>query len=175
MADDLDGIVALAAGTAPVVLVGHSLGGILARRYAARYRSRVAGFVFLDSAHEEQMWRFGAIAPSLLDFQFGRSWHDPATGRAIGVLASGERLTWHTDKPVVVLEHGMAEPPPAATGVSAAQAKRLETEWHAMQQDLATRSPRGELRKIENSGSRMHQQQPAVVAAAIRRVWETAR
>ncbi|MCI3926237.1 alpha/beta hydrolase [Paenibacillus sp. TRM 82003] len=36
----------------PVVLVGHSLGGLLARLYAAAHPERIAGLVFLDSTHE---------------------------------------------------------------------------------------------------------------------------
>lgn len=36
----------------PYLLVGHSLGGILARLYAIRYPDEVAGMVFVDSTHE---------------------------------------------------------------------------------------------------------------------------
>ena len=37
----------------PFVLVGHSLGGLLVRRYAMTYRGDVAALVFIDSAHED--------------------------------------------------------------------------------------------------------------------------
>ncbi|MCM3744606.1 alpha/beta hydrolase [Sporosarcina luteola] len=36
----------------PYVLVGHSLGGLIARLYALKYPNQVAGLVFLDSTHE---------------------------------------------------------------------------------------------------------------------------
>ncbi|MFC5601717.1 alpha/beta fold hydrolase [Sporosarcina koreensis] len=36
----------------PYVLVGHSLGGLIARLYALNYPNQVAGLVFLDSTHE---------------------------------------------------------------------------------------------------------------------------
>ena len=36
----------------PYVLVGHSLGGLIARLYALKYPNQVAGLVFLDSSHE---------------------------------------------------------------------------------------------------------------------------
>lgn len=36
----------------PYILVGHSLGGLLARMYAMRYPDQVAGMVFVDSTHE---------------------------------------------------------------------------------------------------------------------------
>ena len=35
----------------PVVIVGHSLGGLFANLHARRYRDEVAGVVFLDAAH----------------------------------------------------------------------------------------------------------------------------
>ena len=37
----------------PVVLVGHSLGGLVARLFATRYPARVSGLVFVDSTHEQ--------------------------------------------------------------------------------------------------------------------------
>jgi pimeloyl-ACP methyl ester carboxylesterase len=38
--------------TGPYILAGHSLGGLIARLYAAAYPNRIAGLVFLDSTHE---------------------------------------------------------------------------------------------------------------------------
>lgn len=38
----------------PLVLVGHSLGGVYVRGYAARHMERVAGMVLVDSTHEAQ-------------------------------------------------------------------------------------------------------------------------
>jgi pimeloyl-ACP methyl ester carboxylesterase len=43
---------------APYVLVAHSSSGILARLFAHRYPKDVAGMVLVDSAHEEQFFRF---------------------------------------------------------------------------------------------------------------------
>src|SRR5262249_14629679 len=37
----------------PCVLVGHSLGGLVARIYAEQYPDEVAGIVFVDSTHED--------------------------------------------------------------------------------------------------------------------------
>lgn len=42
----------------PYILVGHSLGGIVARQFAAKYPNEVAGLVMVDSAHEQQMKHF---------------------------------------------------------------------------------------------------------------------
>ena len=38
----------------PVILVGHSMGGVYARAFAARHLDRVAGMVLVDSSHEGQ-------------------------------------------------------------------------------------------------------------------------
>jgi pimeloyl-ACP methyl ester carboxylesterase len=167
---DLDRVLGEAAGPAPAVLVGHSAGGIIARRFAGRFPRRVAGFVFLDSSHEEQMWRLAAVAPSLLEYGFGPSWNDPATLRAMGLLPGGQRSTWHTDRPLIVIQHGIVEPPPPAAGISPAQLQRLEAVWRAMQQDLAARSPAGELRTAAASGTEIHRRQPDLVAAAVAEV-----
>jgi len=43
---------------APYVLVGHSIGGLNMRAYAALYREDVAGMVLVDSTHPDQMARF---------------------------------------------------------------------------------------------------------------------
>jgi pimeloyl-ACP methyl ester carboxylesterase len=44
--------------SAPYILVGHSLGGVVARQFAAKYPNEIAGLVMVDSAHEQQMKHF---------------------------------------------------------------------------------------------------------------------
>jgi pimeloyl-ACP methyl ester carboxylesterase len=51
--DELRGVLAALEIAGPVVLVGHSLGGLYARHYAVRFPADVAGLVLLDPAHEE--------------------------------------------------------------------------------------------------------------------------
>lgn len=41
----------------PHILVGHSLGGVIARRFAVRNPGTVAGMVLVDSSHEQQATR----------------------------------------------------------------------------------------------------------------------
>ncbi len=52
MVEDLHKLLVAAKLPAPYVLVGHSLGGLLVRRYAHTYRSEVAGVVLLDATSE---------------------------------------------------------------------------------------------------------------------------
>lgn len=50
---DLHTLLARSGERGPYVLVGHSLGGLLVRRFAMRYPDEVAGLVLLDSVHED--------------------------------------------------------------------------------------------------------------------------
>jgi pimeloyl-ACP methyl ester carboxylesterase len=50
--DELRALLVAAEVARPVVLVGHSLGGLYARHYAIRFPADVAGLVLLDPAHE---------------------------------------------------------------------------------------------------------------------------
>ena len=55
IAADLDVVLRSLHITGPLVLVGHSLGGIYLRTYAALHMDQVAGMVLVDSSHEAQV------------------------------------------------------------------------------------------------------------------------
>jgi pimeloyl-ACP methyl ester carboxylesterase len=59
-ADDLRQGLRAAGIFPPYVLVGHSVGGIIARRFAVRYPGDVAGMALVDSSHEDQGRRLRA-------------------------------------------------------------------------------------------------------------------
>ena len=54
IAADLDGLLGQLGVSGPLVLAGHSAGGIYVRAYAAAHPDRVAGMVLIDSSHESQ-------------------------------------------------------------------------------------------------------------------------
>ncbi len=58
MAEELHTMLVNANIAGPYILVGHSLGGPIARHFAAKYQNEVAGLVMVDSAHEQQMKHF---------------------------------------------------------------------------------------------------------------------
>lgn len=60
MAADLHALLTAAGIPPPYVVVGHSIGGIVARRFYAQHPDLVAGIVLVDSSHEQQARRFAA-------------------------------------------------------------------------------------------------------------------
>ena len=82
--DELRSLLSVAAIPPPYVLVGHSLGGLFARRYAQRFPGEVAGLVLLDPAHED----FSAYMPQAPTRRGARGWMmrvvSGLSGRALG-------------------------------------------------------------------------------------------
>jgi pimeloyl-ACP methyl ester carboxylesterase len=154
----------------PYILVGASLGGVLIRRYEQLFPSDVAGFVFVDSAHEEMEWRDAKISRS-----FDPSWNESKYLQQNGLLPAEERLTWRDDVPTIVLERTDLPPCSAFQGLTQAQCDQINQAWHDMQVDLSKRSKLGELRPIAGSGHAMQQQKPEAIAQAIHDVLDRLR
>jgi hypothetical protein len=94
----------------------------------------VSGLVFVDSADEEQVWRFERITPGLM-FEYP-GWPNFNKLAQAGWLTPG---AWHHDVTLVVLERGMW-PRTAFRGMTESQYQDLKTTWHSMQVDPSTRS-----------------------------------
>jgi pimeloyl-ACP methyl ester carboxylesterase len=149
----------------PYVLVGASAGGVLVRRYQQKYPHEIGGLVFVDSSHEEMEWRDAAIST-----QIDPNWNNPAFLQENGFLPDHQKLTWHADIPLIVLERTEKPPPSAFPGLTQKQMDAINAEWHNYQVDLAGRSKYGQLRLVAGSGHFMHQQRPDAIAAAIQDV-----
>lgn len=52
LSGELDSVIAKVAGERKVILVGHSLGGMIIRDYAVKHPAKVAGLLFIDPSHE---------------------------------------------------------------------------------------------------------------------------
>jgi pimeloyl-ACP methyl ester carboxylesterase len=166
--DDVHSLLLAAAVPPPYVMVGHSIGGIYVRKFAALYPTEVSGIVLLDSAHEEQFSRVSAVSPE---------WAQRITSKfpvddqiAHGFLPPNQRLVWHFDKPLVVIEHG--EMP--SSSASDPMAKESEKVFHVLQKDLAQRSKYGQLREARQSGHYIQRDQPDLVVQAIKDVMRDA-
>ena len=165
--EDLKNLLASAHVDAPYLLVGHSAGGPLIRRFTRYFPDKVAGLVFIDSAHEEQGWRFQAIDPRSVQGPPA----DPVWVKRMGGLSPGEKLVWHYDKPLIVLEHGI---PLTFEGPLAAHTAEFNAAVDSMARDLASRSSMGQLRIAIRSGHEIMLDEPGVVVEAVHDAWDEA-
>jgi pimeloyl-ACP methyl ester carboxylesterase len=165
--NDLHQLLTVASIQPPYVLVGHSLGGLLVRWYQSKYPNEVKGLVLLDPLHEEALWHALEFDPQAAN---GISLN-LADLRRSGKLPPREHLTWHCDIPLIVLRHGIPInfPPP----LNAIQ-PQYEALYIALDQDLASRSPHGQLRLAERSGHFIQVDQPQLVIDEIHDVWAEA-
>ena len=191
--DDLHALLKSSGEKGPFILVAHSVAGIFARRFVTKYPAKVVGLVFVDSSHEEQALRLHELDPqgpgpsvTISLSQRGQATPPPevdpqrpglgdVTARLGFYVKPGERLKWRTELPLIVLGRGKPTPRKARDG-SDSQNNRMTEEqfaawdriWRGFQEDLAKRSPRGELRIAEQSGHLIQLDQPNLVIQAIR-------
>ena len=165
----------------PVVLVGHSLGGFLARLYASTYPEDVFGLVVVDAYSElleelttPEKW----LALVELNRAQGTDTMVPIPGygdlETIGFGSDNavmrEALALHplAPMPLASLGHGIPldvpHPPEGFT------AESLEALFSQANVGLANLVPDGRYFVAKESGHYVHQDQPALVIEAVRQV-----
>ncbi len=189
LAADLHALLHAAEIPGPYILVGHSLGGIVGRLYAATFPAEVAGLVLVDSSHGEQSERFQAVmTPEQWAMLDGISLNPPGLDvypefERIDLDASFAQLrgaaTAHPldMMPVAVVTHGRgytaAEIP---AGISAGiSAEAMEAVWQGLQADLAELTPTAWQIMARESGHYVHVEQPELVIEAVRAVVQAVR
>jgi pimeloyl-ACP methyl ester carboxylesterase len=162
-----------------LVLVGHSLGGLYARHYAATYPAEIAGMVLVDSTHEDQdkppaplrlvlkvvshsglprlLLRFGDPA---LDAMYASNRTLAAINDEFAAVeeSSSETRAAHVSlgsKPLIVLTSGSNDADPT---------------WQRLQKDLVTRSSNSKRIVASGSGHYIQDDRPDLVIAAVREV-----
>jgi pimeloyl-ACP methyl ester carboxylesterase len=148
VARDLHGVLGRLALGGPFILIGHSLGGIYVRAYAAMYGEDVAGMVLVESSHEGQhkatrghvpwQWRMHDVlaVPSILaESSTSRNGADRRSLirelRTFKRMSEADRLLFPGDlgaKPLIVLTRG-DDPATADSG--------FWPLWHGLHADLA--------------------------------------
>ncbi len=176
IAVDIHNLLARAGVPGPLVLVGHSLGGINARMYASMYPREVIGMVLVDSAHEEQFARMGALIPEEIKKQFPPSAFEPMGPEKIDFKDTERRARmskWRADIPLIVLTAANARPNPQ--GPLAFLAPKWEQIRQELQQDLVQRSAKGKQIIATKSDHFIHHDEPELVVNAIREVIDATR
>lgn len=158
----LDGVLKAEQVTGQVVLVAHSLGGLVAAEYAHEHQDTVAGLVLLD-----------ATPPSIVE---GILTLIPESATGIAAEGRGEMTSLVSGKnpeklvysgapigsigsvPLTVVRHGK----PVYTVIPVYGA-RLEKLWATGQQQWAALSSAGKLVVAETSGHYIYQDQPDLV------------
>jgi pimeloyl-ACP methyl ester carboxylesterase len=155
MADELARLLAAAGIDGPVVLVGHSYGGMISRLVAHRHPDRVIGLVLVDAASEHELE--GEWLAKDVD------WFDGST--MVDRPSSGVELAAADDLgaiPLVVLSQGQTS-------------GQFAIEWSRFQAELATLSSNTVHVLAHDSGHVIQADAPDLVTAAIAAVVRAAR
>jgi pimeloyl-ACP methyl ester carboxylesterase len=187
---DLHALIDIAGIPGPYVLVGHSLGGIIVRLYAATYPDKIAGVVLVDASHEEQNARWQAVlGPEQwadLEQQALSGLDDDPDLERIDRDASFAQLQAAAvaqplpPMPLVVLTPDVSTNSLAPPELRAALPPdfpwdALEAVHQELQDELAALAPGARHVIATRSGHYIQLQQPALVIEAIRQVVEGVR
>jgi thioesterase domain-containing protein len=150
----------------PYVLVGHSFGGALVRLYAHLYPDEVMGMVLADSAPDDVLAQYRAIAVSTKYFGTGIAENEAFESNLAEVRDANVSIF---DKPLIVISRGYWDPMP---GFSEKDNKFAWQMWQEMQVELLSLSSDSRQIIAGESEHNIHLQQPELVIDAIRSVVE---
>ena len=179
---DLRALLAVAKVPPPYILVGHSVGGWNVMVHAASHPADVVGAVMVDvrPPAASQRWLEALPPPSATESEAIAMARDESTTfdtdptlnpeglRLAESAAQAIATKGFGDKPLIVL--AAAETSALAEGFDPTLGARMVGIWWDLQQDLASRSTRGRLVKVENSSHEMPIDRPDAIADAIREI-----
>jgi pimeloyl-ACP methyl ester carboxylesterase len=186
IAADLDCLLTKLSVTGPLVLVGHSAGGIYARAYAAEHLDRIVGMVLVESSHENQRKVLDPLRSAKARLQMAFMvlviMREPAAERrgadprsVIREWRAFRRATAHApflpagalgDRPLAVLTCSPGDP---------TVSKRVYQGWHDLHRDLAQLSSNSRHEVSQSPSHYLMAGDPELVTTAIRDVARCAR
>jgi pimeloyl-ACP methyl ester carboxylesterase len=179
---DLHALLRSAAVPGPYVLVGHSLGGLFVRLYAATYPEEIEGLVLVDAWSEDlkdlltpEQWeayvQFNSVVPPEMAEYVDYETLDFAAASEVMATAAGEQPL--PALPLVVIAHGQPfGVPESGLGFPP---ETLEVAWRTAQEQLARRVPDSRFVVAEESAHYVQLQQPELVITVIQQVVEAVR
>jgi pimeloyl-ACP methyl ester carboxylesterase len=161
--DDLHALLRNAHVSGPSVLVGHSLGGLLARLYAHDHPEAVAGLVLLDGTPVGWFPTVQRLLPAAV---IGLLAHNPEGFDLSHGLASLTPLDTPGalgHRPLAVLWAPNQSPP----GLPVSTQRELERIWETEQARLGRLSSASRVQRVAGSGHYLQRDQPNLVVARI--------
>lgn len=171
LVDDLAAVLDTIGLTGPFVVVGHSMGGLLVRLFAARHSADVLGMVLIDPSHEARYEAYDEVLTEDLRARNRRYLQDPArNSEQWNLPVSLEQVRESVgsfDFPLRVLARGLPDAPSSVWPSEALQ--KIEVN---LQRRLLRLSPQSRFTVAEHSGHFIHHDQPDLVVDTIREVVE---
>ena len=137
IATDLKAALVAAGENAPYVMVGHSLGGPYIMTFTKLHEADVAGLVFVDASHPEQVQRFKSV--------LGRQLEPP-----IGMMRAAAKLAWTGIVRVAMAVGGAAGADPVALTTAAYAPTSLGPMLEELDAIDSTMAQAGSFRRLGN-------------------------
>ena len=169
-ADDLHALLRSGHVPGPYLLVGHSLGGLLARLYAHDHPAQVAGVVLVNGTPVTWLQAVRRLLPGelLAPLVHNREGFDLADGLASLTPLDAPGALGH--RPLAVMWTANQPPP----GLPASTARELEGLWETEQARLGRLSAASHLQQVADGGHYLQRDQPQLVIDAIDQVLRAA-
>ena len=179
---DLQALLWSAGVPGPYVLVGASTGGLIARQFAGRYPSEVAGLVLIDAVSEAMQPLMGPEGFARFNLFYLQA-RDPSLApysdlesidfyRSFAEMRAGPQPPRRLPEVVLSNDFGFGEPHGAVTQAFARSVNRA---WKRAQRKLTSLDPLARHLIATGSGHRIAINRPALVARMVGRVVAAAR
>jgi pimeloyl-ACP methyl ester carboxylesterase len=158
----------------PVVIVGHSWGGLLARLYVSTYPSEVAAVVLIDGTHEAQCARWFALNPAfdcVNLFRAAASSGSPSSAdimRQIADVQAAQRVDGMKPLPDIPVAVITAMKPCGLEGTWNCQDSRAITAWRTLHDEWAARSTSSLNIVSARTGHYVMNDQPELIVEAVK-------